>query len=930
MQVKLKLLPTEPPQREAVAWLVLGSSCAQWLGELTSWNCDLADAQLYHVPVGLLVVPSQRTMPQTSPTALPYGALAGNMYVPVEASLNATVSASELRELFPPESLFVWHPSAGLWQLQSASALRLDDLLQALPRRDADWSRAEPGTALNSKILSLLPDEALHSDQMWQSVRDDIGSESPTRGNLPRATNEPSDDVLSKLGRSVKGQMAEFLKWLSQPGAVGASGRAAAGAAGGMFEIAGGLLGQWGSGLAQWMNDQLHKWSEALEEERHREVSRLLHMLQSDPDAGLRFAIPFNNEPGRGLAMPGSRLMERDVNFRLGGSGGPVDAWNINHEYRQKLVARYRELANREIALGRHRRAAYIFAHLLGDYVSAARTLVDGRHYREAAALYEEKLTQPLEAARALEQGGLWSEAIAIYERLGQDEKVGDLYLQIEQPEPAATAYRRAVTTSLRTDDRLSAARILEAKLAVPDEAYETLVHGWPDSGQAIRCVEALFQLLGRLGQHERASLQVRRLAQCTASQVGLSRQLAQSYAGLAESYPSIEVRSQAADQTRLLAAEHLEEATGADLTGFTEALRKLAPHDRLLIRDTQRFVQDVQRRIPKAARVRKPTLSIVRQIHLVGAKWSSLIATGSEFYVAGVQNKHFLVARSSWQGNVQIASNSSWLKRQQEEFPILLAAHERFGQVVVHAAFENALEGEAIIPATGNLPRVVVGSHPGLGGLESKQFTMAMAYTDRGTFDVLKADDLTGDLIWATHALLSPNLLGTYRIDPKYAFPEEHLNRFPIVLFSNSLLYCAGGLMLNAFDSTGLRHSVQLPGIITRLSSSRPFTRQRIVASLADGGAILWGDNESAPRARFGEGLANPYTCITSGGLLIVAADGMIEVYDTRETKLTQLAIKAEPSCLPCGLVATDQPHEFALLNDEESVLVMRVEGWS
>ena len=44
----------------------------------------------------------------------------------------------------------------------------------------------------------------------------------------------------------------------------------------------------------------------------------------------------------------------------------------MSPSYHQELAARYRELANRELGLGRFRRAAYIYAHLLGDYVAAA------------------------------------------------------------------------------------------------------------------------------------------------------------------------------------------------------------------------------------------------------------------------------------------------------------------------------------------------------------------------------------------------------------------------------------------------------------------------------------------------------------------------------------------------------------------------------
>ena len=48
----------------------------------------------------------------------------------------------------------------------------------------------------------------------------------------------------------------------------------------------------------------------------------------------------------------------------------------------ESLRNKNREVANRELSLGRHRRAAYIFAHLLGDMHTAAAALGAGANRR--------------------------------------------------------------------------------------------------------------------------------------------------------------------------------------------------------------------------------------------------------------------------------------------------------------------------------------------------------------------------------------------------------------------------------------------------------------------------------------------------------------------------------------------------------------------
>ena len=159
---------------------------------------------------------------------------------------------------------------------------------------------------------------------------------------------------------------------------------------------------------------------DSIRKSRHRELHRLMHLLENDPDQGLRFALPCGEGKHRGIARPSATLPSHNVNFdlrRLGG-GGPADPWELPGDLYSRLRAKYMELAGREMRLGRYRRAAYIYAHLLGDLTNAAAALIAGKHWREAAVLYRDRLKRPDQAAKCLEQGGLWAEAIEFYEQL--------------------------------------------------------------------------------------------------------------------------------------------------------------------------------------------------------------------------------------------------------------------------------------------------------------------------------------------------------------------------------------------------------------------------------------------------------------------------------------------------------------------------------
>ena len=180
-------------------------------------------------------------------------------------------------------------------------------------------------------------------------------------------------------------------------------------------------------------------------------------------------------------------------------------------------------MAARELHLGRNRRAAYIYAELCDDLGAAAAALVAGSHFREAAVLYRDRLKQPLEAARCLEQGRLWAEALQAYEKLEEFEKAGDLAARLDQPEDAARLYHSAVALARRRDDSLGAARLLDSKLNLPDDALEQLLGGWKSTSQSKACVGEAYRLFGRLGRHDAARRQLEKFVGSECSPVLVS-----------------------------------------------------------------------------------------------------------------------------------------------------------------------------------------------------------------------------------------------------------------------------------------------------------------------------------------------------------------------------------------------------------------------
>ena len=182
-------------------------------------------------------------------------------------------------------------------------------------------------------------------------------------------------------------------------------------------------------------------------------VERLLQMLEANPDQGLKYAPRLDDGScRRKSARVAALLNSHEISFDLDTlNEGPSDgAICVSYEMFMRLREMYHKLAMREAQLGRHRRAAYIFAFLLNDYGAAARVLEQGLHFREAAALYQQ-VGQMEAAGLCLEKGGLWSEALAVWQTMHDYVRVAAIHERLGQLLEAAQAYRKAVDQRSRS-----------------------------------------------------------------------------------------------------------------------------------------------------------------------------------------------------------------------------------------------------------------------------------------------------------------------------------------------------------------------------------------------------------------------------------------------------------------------------------------------
>lgn len=584
----LTLHPTAGAQRPATAAFLAGAEPLAWLRELSRWQlaphklaCYVVPESVQSVrPAGLLVLFAEGTPPPAD-LREPYGTVTGRLYVPTHAILRPAATGAELQGQLLYAVQFL-HPTIGLVGFDTTDRLALADLLALPPPRPADWTWAQPGAPPPPPLRSIrvqLPSAA----EVLEAGQADVGTAPLT--DLPNKPAPPSAlaQALDALQRgALRTGLAASQGLLSALGALGSLGTAHL--LGGGSRLADAKAGP---GPLERLADYFAGSLDNLERQRNNEVERLLDLFGQDAAAALRFAIPLGGPyQHRGTAAPGSRLGPRSTDFDLGrlGGGGRADIWDIG-AYENQLRARYRQAAEQEAAAGRAQKAAYIYAHLLGDYRAAAQALAAGGHYREAAVLYQEHLHDPRAAATTLEQGGFLAEALELYLQLEAHEKVGDLYQQLGQPDRAQPHYERAASAAQASGNLGLAATILAEKLGLPDRAQELLLHGWTTAPS-----------------HNSQHLQhyLRLLARHAPDLPAAVRTLARQHTPATHRLPLLnglltQLPTRATDPALQAVVQEIgfaliSEETQAGHLAALNLLRQLLPHDRLLPGDASRY----------------------------------------------------------------------------------------------------------------------------------------------------------------------------------------------------------------------------------------------------------------------------------------------------------------------------------------------------
>lgn len=638
LQLKYKELNGGPVN----AAFLRGSDPAEWLRGIDGWQIDMQTLHCYVMPqsirsndaAGLFVVFNGQNVPALQLLQHPYIRVSGELYIPFNARLYPELDSGELKKLLIWD-LQVFHPANGLVGFEKKDEVNLASLLVLTGPKPSDWGHAHPGLPAHAPLM-MIGLEASESENILETIKEDVGSK--PLSDIPAAEKEAGVNPIWK--KILYFPLQVLLMILLLFGLLGQ----------GIMKILNfivpirpddnpGPFTAWFRKIDNWVGQKLQD----LQKQRDSELQRLMKLFEQDSDEALQYAIPLTSSYlNRGVAPPSGKLGRRpaDFNLRNLGGGRAVDSWDLS-SYRQQLKKQYEDAANAAFQSGNFKKAAYVYAHLLGDFYSAANVLRQGKFYREAAAIYRDHIKSNQLAAECLERGGLLNEAIALYLEMGSLEKVGDLYTQMEQPDKAMSYYKTVVESHQRNKSYLHAAKVADEKMGRKKLAKDILLEGWQQATNPEPCLKQYFQMTNHAGERP------------------MSFEVQEFYTKHVPELKKTAFLNVLADVTYLYPEQHLE---GASLNIAYEIinqqaekgdhsaiplLSKFIPGDRLLSGDGRRYINNNRPELPAAGN--KIFLTLRQDIY-----WLDIITCYDQILAVGKKGEDIFLARANWEGRIE------------------------------------------------------------------------------------------------------------------------------------------------------------------------------------------------------------------------------------------------------------------------------------
>lgn len=919
-----------------VGWYLACSEPVGWIAALREIGPQVRTTKFFLAPTspsdlnasGLIAIVEQSETGTKTPRAaviVPAGAIPLVRYssspkkqllLPINTKL-LPPSTTEIKTQLDALScdIFVWLPQTSLFGLEPDDEIQPAFLIRPGSHSNRSFTWATP--ILPPYIPDRLPQISLTSSsdlgQLFSQEREQIGGDAARLMEIDEQGEPQKKGVPQKL-RDVARRVALKLIPKRQDNNQKSSTQGASQSSGNAEAKSSSNSGSFLDNLSRYLNNF---FDDSLQQERDRQIEKLLRLLASNPDLALKYSIPMgaNSEGGmaRGISNPGAKLTERDVDFSLrnvNGGGAAVDPWSIRDDLRRQLAESYREQARREIAAGRHRRAAYIYAHLLGDLNYAAVILEQGKFYAEAAALYGDRLNRPRDQARCLVAAAQFEAAAKVYEEMSDFAAAGDLWAKIDVPLRANEAYEKAVEMALAKSNILEAAKLLDEKLKSRNRAEQLLWQQWPYGQRPLEAMILAFSWLVDTERHAEA-LERFQTSVDLATSPEHRLKLANLCVHLFHRFPLQALKQRAEDQCRMCIAANLASTTKQEREERMTILRSLHPSDQALHRDSRRYTDRSARVEPRpappppikpAALTPLPSLSLPAAAYIdavtigtevlaLGWRASQLIATRAMCNVeSDFKPRHFPFAHTSQAlaANVQLAYNQS---------------HDTPKGFVSFFGVEVGFQPQSVTSSLGGIPWVLQESpYPRTLKLafSPDQQLWALAADLKSISTYQNGSPLTFDIHYEMQDPFGDPLLAGLEETP--AARQVHLvcvGQFPFFSIGNLLFHVKDRRvqMLSVSDAP-----------INHIASSLPHSLARLLICTNNELCCWYADAQKMETLSSGKAFSE--AIFLHGGRVAALTENRLELYERHQTgyrihSATTLSTKAHCRLLPISVDA-------------------------
>ncbi len=906
-----------------------GNSPELWFREMSGWQISLKGLTCFLLPEhkssispgGLLVI-FHDPLPAHGKISHPYTAINGNLYIPVNATLTPALSVAEMKELLIWD-IQVFHPAIGFVGFNEDDKLQLSSFLSAGKAILKNWDQAHPGMPPLPLLQSISVDMPPGTDLAdLLNNGETIRPLSELPGKKPRTSLlfRMLDLLLKLLLLIILGIVSiispiwphKFVKTVSAEDT--GSDTSTPNGQPVTVEKEGFI-----TRLRQWLERTIRD----LDERRQSQLDRLLKMFDKDGDEALKYAIPIGGSAtaGRGTAAPQSDILRRkDTDFNLGKlqTSGPVDTWIAPDDFSMQLAQKYELMAQRALDQGDYRKAAYIYAHLLGDLHKAATVLEEGQFYHEAAALYRNNLNQPLRAAECFEKAGLLLDAINIYKELDKYEKTGDLYRQLSQDTAAEQYFRLAVHEAGLQNNHLEAARILQYKCGKTEEAADVLLKGWHHDNKAIICLTQYFQLSRVLDENSLPD-KIRRVYEQETPE--------NKRDGLIEVL--FNVRSLMNNTAQHIITEVVYEIISPQIAAGNEQkmtiLKKLIPDDKELSADIYRYSTRQKQKEPEPSSEIKISFQLDQHI-----KWLAATVIKKQLLFAGTYDNKLYVLRMTPQGAQKCYS---W------QLPDMPENDRQKEQLTAWFSENDATRSETkLLRLISNSRRLDIGkltirSEKPFGGgviLDTTDYPAGYMAAMLGMTLDDQAKPVTISVDRETSAvLISSSFDGThhYTIEDTRVHMQPPDNPVPL-LGSGGYYFSRGGkIYIVAQKGTGL--SIDLGEEIRYFTGIHGNNGQTMMAAITKGCVMVLNYRDDTYTQRFADDIVVRNGQFISGRYLVIAplSHSTAIVYDVTKPLEPVLKTHIRTAAPVLHILATGDPGEVVLVDEKGRVSVHQLD---